>query len=133
MVDQTQKTVLIIDDDGQWRRLLRIGLEHAGYLVEDASNSNDAVDLLEKRRYSAVISDNAMIDRNAGTTLLYWMRDVSLLNQSTPFMLLTADDSQETKDRVERLKGVYQYKGDSRKPLTEVLQAFLGSPVLQEE
>jgi DNA-binding response OmpR family regulator len=50
-------TILVVDDEGAIRSILRTTLEQAGYDVEDAANGNEAL-----RLYSQHVPDLIMID-----------------------------------------------------------------------
>ncbi len=52
--------ILIVDDDGIGRDLLRNTLKHAGYKVTTASNGQEAMDLLRTKPCSMIISDWVM-------------------------------------------------------------------------
>ncbi len=72
--------VLCADDDESIRALCVATLERAGYVVDTAANGREALGLIDKRRYSAVLLDLAMPYLH-GTTLL------SLIRSSKPEMV----------------------------------------------
>lgn len=53
-------TVLVVDDDPDIRRLLRLVLEQDGILVSDAKDGKAAYRLIQENDFDAVISDNDM-------------------------------------------------------------------------
>lgn len=60
MTQETGKTILIVDDDEPTQRLLEALLRRSGYGAELAANGREAIDLLLKREYAAVVLDLMM-------------------------------------------------------------------------
>jgi two-component system, cell cycle sensor histidine kinase and response regulator CckA len=57
-----KRTALVVDDDGRVRRMLTMGLEALGFVVDVASSGEDALALLDDGNYDAVICDLMMPD-----------------------------------------------------------------------
>jgi CheY-like chemotaxis protein len=57
-------SVLIIEDDEALRRVLRLGLEQAGYTVREAKNGRQGVNSFRKAPTDLVITDIYMPDRD---------------------------------------------------------------------
>ena len=55
-----QKTVLVVDDEIDFSRMLKIRLEDSGYKVITASNGKEAVDLIAQLRPDIVLMDISM-------------------------------------------------------------------------
>lgn len=55
-----EKTVLIVDDERGIRNVLKICLEDMGYLVQEAESGNEALQILEKKRFDIVLTDIRM-------------------------------------------------------------------------
>lgn len=53
-------TVLIVEDDGDLRRLYAVGLSHRGYRIRLAANGADALDRLETEDADVVLLDIIM-------------------------------------------------------------------------
>lgn len=68
------KKVLLVDDDGQYQRLLTIELSEAGYTVIPASNGREALSLVEDARPDIIVTDMNMPEVDGSTTV------ISLLN-----------------------------------------------------
>jgi two-component system nitrogen regulation response regulator NtrX len=66
--------VLIVDDDGNLRRMLRALLEEEGYAVEDAASGDDAVPRLARGAPDVVLLDLVMAPGPDGLTVLQRIR-----------------------------------------------------------
>ncbi len=77
-------TILIADDDADFRALLRDILEPEGHRVVEASDGSAALELLRRVRADLIIADQRM-PRVSGIDLLREVRAQS----ATPFVLLT--------------------------------------------
>lgn len=62
--------VLVVDDDPTSRLTLKTLLQAGGYNVDSAASAAEAVDKLDKREYSLVISDLQMESPEAGLKVL---------------------------------------------------------------
>ena len=60
----TPRSILIIDDDEQIRRVLRLVLEKAGYLVLEASNGREGLRRFRETPTALVITDLLMPDQD---------------------------------------------------------------------
>jgi two-component system, OmpR family, KDP operon response regulator KdpE len=85
-------TVLIIDDEAQIRRLLRISLEDEGYRVLEADNGRGGLAEAAKRRPDLVILDLGLPDMD-GVQVLKRFREWT----NVPILVLTVRDSEEDK------------------------------------
>lgn len=65
--------VLVVDDDEEFRRLVRLTLEFAGLEVWEARDGFDALDMLRDRQPSLVLLD-VMMPRMDGLTLCRTLR-----------------------------------------------------------
>ena len=54
------KNILIVDDDGSIRKLLKQELEYAGYITDEASDGLDALNKIKRKKYDLVILDVMM-------------------------------------------------------------------------
>ncbi len=89
-------TVLVIDDEPQIRKLLRLVLEEAGCRVHEASGVAEGLSETAARRPDAVILDLGLPD-GTGLEVLQRLREWT----ATPVLVLSAKDSGE--DKVEAL------------------------------
>lgn len=60
MEDDTVKQILIVDDEKRMRRLYDSVLTQKGYKTFEASNANDANEILKKEKIDAVLLDIQM-------------------------------------------------------------------------
>ncbi|MBI2568500.1 MAG: response regulator [Candidatus Schekmanbacteria bacterium] len=65
--------VLVVDDDRGVKRGVSMMLRHEGYQVDEASDGQEALDLLSRVVYNLVITDLYM-PRLGGIELLSWVR-----------------------------------------------------------
>jgi DNA-binding response OmpR family regulator len=64
-----QNSILVVDDDELFRRMLRSTLERAGYSVVEASDGDEAIRLVRAQPPSAVVLDLIMPNREGLETL----------------------------------------------------------------
>ncbi len=67
--------ILVIDDNDEFRGLMRRWLEGAGYEVVDASNGNEGIKLYRKRPADLVITDMIMPEKEGLETMVELRRD----------------------------------------------------------
>jgi DNA-binding NtrC family response regulator len=104
------ETILIIDDDPGFRRLLETILAGEGYSVELGGSVADATRLAAKRQYHLVLSDLKLPDGD-GLDVLRWFHEHSA---QTPLIMITAFGT--VASAVEAMKlGAVDYLG---KPLS---------------
>ena len=85
-------TALIIDDEVQIRRLLRVALEAAGYTVHDAENGQQGLADVAFRRPDIVLLDLGLPDLD-GLEVLRRLREWS----EVPVLILSVRDGEEDK------------------------------------
>jgi len=104
------ETILVIDDDPGFRRLLEAILAGEGYSVESGGSVADAKRLGEKKQYHLVLTDLRLPDGD-GTEILRWFKEQSA---GTPVIMITAFGT--VSSAVEAMKlGAVDYLG---KPLS---------------
>jgi len=95
MSNETAKSApiaLVIDDEPQIRRLLRVTLEASGYRVFDAVTGNDGLVQAAQRRPDVVLLDLGLPDLD-GVTVLKRLREWS----HVPVIVLSVRDREEDK------------------------------------
>jgi two-component system, OmpR family, KDP operon response regulator KdpE len=95
-MSHTQKkaltNALIIDDEPQIRRLLRITLEGNGYRVFDAETGKDGILQAAQRKPEVILLDLGLPDMD-GIEVLKWLREWTQL----PVLVLTVRDREDDK------------------------------------
>lgn len=86
--------ILIVEDEKRLSNILKLGLEHEKYLVEQAFDGEEAINKFTFVRYDLVILD-IMIPKKDGIAVLGQIRSI---DKSIPVIMLTAKISIE--DRV---------------------------------
>jgi DNA-binding response OmpR family regulator len=88
-------TILIVDDDAEVADVLRLGLEHSGFLVVVCHHGRRALDLLHTQRFDLIILDVRMPDMN-GFAVLHEMREWEARPR---VMVLSGDGSRAEQQR----------------------------------
>lgn len=89
---KTAPTALVIDDEPQIRRLLRVALESSGYRVLDAGNGNEGLAQAAQRRPDIILLDLGLPDMD-GNKVLQRLREWS----KTPVIILSVRDREDDK------------------------------------
>lgn len=96
-----KKSILIVEDEIRIRFLLRDYLLKDDFIVFEASNGEEGLDIFSREKIDLVLSD-IMMPKMDGITMLQKIREVS----TVPLILLTAKEQEEDK-----LEG-YEYGAD---------------------
>ena len=114
--------VLVVDDSGLARRLIRKILEDLGHEVEDVSDGAQALERYVLNRHDAVILD-LLMHGMYGVEVLQKLRQ---LNPSLPVIVVSADIQRTTRDQVKEAGAVAMVnKPVTREQLEEVLGIVL--------
>lgn len=92
MNNQIKPSVLVVDDEIQMRRLLRVCLEGNGYRVLEAVNGQDALTEIAQHRPDLVVLDLGLPDME-GVSVLKRLREWS----QVPVIVLSVRDREEDK------------------------------------
>jgi CheY-like chemotaxis protein len=87
MTTDTQKTVLLVDDDADFRFQQKSQLEAAGYKVLEASGYAQALQLLNQNEPDIALVDLMMEQIDAGFALSYRIKQK---NPNTPVVMITS-------------------------------------------
>src|SRR4051794_34397032 len=90
------KKILIVDDSGLARRMIRQALEELGHTVEEATDGPQALERYVINRHDAVILDMVM----HGMYGLEVLKKFRELNPSLPVIIATADIQKTTREEV---------------------------------
>lgn len=85
-----RKQILVVDDEDRIRRLIRMYLEREDFVVEEAENGKEALDLALENDYDVILLDIMMPEMD-GWTLCEAIRKKS----DVPIIMLTARDQQD--------------------------------------
>ena len=96
------KTVMVVDDSGSFRTVVKLALQKAGYEVVEAIDGQDACDKLDGRPLNLIVCDVNM-PRMDGLALLRHLKTQGHY-RLTPVIVLT-DESQESKKAESRAAG----------------------------
>lgn len=105
--------ILVVDDSGLARRLIRKNLEELGYEVEDVSDGAQALERYVLNQHNAVILD-LLMHGMYGVEVLEKLRE---LNPALPVIIATADIQRTTREQVKAAGAV----------------AMLNKPVVKEQ
>ena len=89
-----ENAILIVDDDPQYRRLLRERLQNAGYLIAEAADGIEAMDILKVEFYDVILLDLNMPNMD-GYEVLEWLKH-NKNTQDSNVMVLTGDSKRDT-------------------------------------
>jgi DNA-binding response OmpR family regulator len=120
-----------VDDEAAIRGLSRVGLQRAGFHVEEAIDGQSAIDLFRQnpRLYTAVLLDLVMPKKDGAEVL----REIRQLNPSVPVILISGYTEQE----VQTLLGpggasAFLHKPFNSAKLTETLRQVLHGGVTHQ-
>lgn len=85
--------ILIAEDNAGLRQLMHIHLKRAGYQVFEASDGNEALEIMDHNHVDLIIAD-IMMPNMDGYELIKSLRDVHI---DIPVLIVTAKDSLEDK------------------------------------
>ena len=88
------KQVLIIEDSGSFRMVVKVALERAGYDIIEAADAEEACTLLDGRTINVIVCDLNMPGMN-GIEFVRHLRTTSY--KFTPVVMLTTDSQIERK------------------------------------
>ena len=97
------KTILMIDDSGSFRTVVRMALQRVGYEVVEAVDGKDALTKLDGRKYNLIVCDVNMPNMD-GLTFVKQAKTMSSY-KFTPIVMLTTE-SQESKKAEGKAAGV---------------------------
>ena len=101
---RTKKRILIVDDEYSIRESLKMLFEGKGFSTSQAANGAEALDMVEKEDFDAIISDIRM-EKMDGVALIKKLRQS---DKSTPVIFMTAYP--ELDNAVEAIRnGVVEY------------------------
>ena len=122
MSEQTQQTVLVVDDDPEIRKMVAVVFDRMGFAVSQAADGRTAIKRLDEARPSLLCLD-LMLPESSGYDVCEHVLQTPTLN-GLPILMVSARTMPEDRAQAEEL-GVRAYLS---KPFT---QAQLKSAVAQ--
>jgi len=98
----SNKTVMIVDDSGSFRTVVKLALQKAGYGVVEATDGRDAVGKLGAQKVNLIVCDVNMPNMD-GLSFLRHVKE-NAAHKFTPVIMLTTE-SQEAKKAEGRAAG----------------------------
>jgi CheY-like chemotaxis protein len=89
LLEKTMKTILIVDDDPDMRKLATIILTKEGYGIIEAEDGSIALDLVKAKMPDLIISDVMM--ENVNGFMLYEMLHDDPATQNIPLIFVTGE------------------------------------------
>ena len=96
------KTIMIVDDSGSFRTVVKLALQKAGYAVVEAVDGKDAVTKLNGQKLNLIVCDVNMPNMD-GLSFVRHLKTTSAY-KFTPVIMLTTE-SQESKKAEGRAAG----------------------------
>jgi two-component system response regulator ResD len=97
-VETNPVKVLVVDDEWNMRNLMKMYLQRQGWLISEASNGKEAIEMMKKESFHLMILD-VMMPEMDGWEVCKYVRNEE--NNNIPILLLTARN--ETRDKVQGL------------------------------
>ena len=114
--------ILVVDDSGLARRLIRKVLEELGHEVEDASDGATALERYVLNRHDVVVLD-LLMQGMYGVEVLQKFKE---LNPELPVIIVSADIQRTTREQVKESGAVAMInKPVTKEQLAEVLNIVL--------
>jgi two-component system, chemotaxis family, chemotaxis protein CheY len=114
--------ILVVDDSGLARRLIRKMLEELGHEVEDAADGAQALERYLLNRHDAVVLDLLM----HGMYGVEVLQKLKQLNQNLPVIVASADIQRTTREQVKEAGAAAMInKPVTKEQLAEVLVTVL--------
>lgn len=118
-------SILLVDDEAQFLEVTRMFLERGrGIQVTTATSGDQALEILQTRKFDAIISDYAM----PGINGIEFMKQVKSLGDDTPFIIFTGKGREDIViDALNFGADLYLEKGpDPRAQFSDMMQKIRG-------
>lgn len=121
--------ILVVEDQGNIRKLVRINLEHAGYTVVEAGSKEEGLEVAESEQPDLICLDVMMPHGTEGFQFVWELRNTAEAPlRDVPIIMLTGiHDHTELRFYPESEDGTYK-KGEYLP-----VQAFLDKPIDPEK
>ncbi len=115
------KLIILVENDVNLRHSIALLLQRAGYLVTATDGVNEALDLIQTRRYHLLISDV-----NIPETRKVLIPRVTEVNPKLPIVLLTDQSSVEVERERHQSHANYLVKPVAPERLLDSVQTMVG-------
>lgn len=122
MEEERKNTILIVDDDEQVLKSLKIWLKNEGFKIETAADRDQALKIVEKKKIDVVLLDLRLID-DSGIDVI---KRLNAFDKKLKIIILTGYPSFDT--AVEAMKtGAYDYvsKGSPNEKILKIISNAL--------
>lgn len=122
--------LLIVDDQDDLRRMLRIALGYGKYAMFEANNGSDALAAVERERPDVILLDVMMPGGMDGFEVCQRVREFAAANDFTPYIALLTAREQVADIEAGRRAGadIYIVKPYSPLRLIEIIESRTDSP-----
>lgn len=115
--------ILVVDDDPMVGMLIGAILEEEGYLVLNADNGVEAVELLEQEAGIGMVVSDMNMPLVSGLDLLHTLREQGV---ELPFVLLTGDSLEAIREKEPGLTACLMKDADLESRLPRLIREILG-------
>ena len=126
---ESQRCVLLVEDDRSVRRYLEVTLQRAGYKVITAEDGLEGMKYALSAKVDVVLTDAVMPQMN-GRALARFIRNNPKLNK-LPIVLLTGQENDEASQADEKMIDAFLYKPIKADELKKCLAKILVSEARQ--
>ncbi|MBN2452929.1 MAG: response regulator [Candidatus Omnitrophica bacterium] len=121
-MDDNKKTVLVVDDEADFLKVIKFRLEANGYDVVTAATGKDALDKVRTCRLDAVLLDVLLPDMSGIDVL----REIRKLQKDLPVFIITAFSNKERFELANKFSasGFIVKSGDLQKEIEHITGAI---------
>jgi CheY-like chemotaxis protein len=107
-MEEKKITVLVCDDEADFRQLMTFWLEHKGYAMVTASNGEEAIKVLQEKKPDVIFMDLRMPTMDGIDAI----KNIRRIDKEIPIIIISAyvDDPKAKKAMSYNISGVF-YKG----------------------
>jgi len=124
--------ILVVDDTKSDRNLFKLLLTRSGFLVETASDGNEALEILKNKDFDLVLCDYLMPNLNGYEFLMRVRQEPKFSHVIV--IIITSDESDETKTRLLKAgANDFVHKGDSHDEIVARIRVHLNANAAQAD
>lgn len=125
-LEHTKKNILLVDDSEDNRRLIILYLKKLPYNIDTATNGNECIEKIKKKRYDIILMDIQMpiMDGNTATQEIRKL-EIERSHNPVPIIAMTANAFIEEKEKsINAGCNAYLTKPINKKKLVETINYF---------